>query len=48
MSQNEVEKDVLPTEEEMSEFLKVRREKLAELRDKGKDPFQLTTYQVTA
>ena len=48
MSQNEVENNVLPTEEEMSEFLKVRREKLAELREKGKDPFQLTTYQVTA
>ncbi|MBS7175743.1 MAG: lysine--tRNA ligase, partial [Clostridiales bacterium] len=32
----------------MSEFLKVRREKLAELRENGKDPFQITTYHVDA
>ena len=47
MSQ-EVENNVLPTAEEMSEFLKVRREKLAELRENGKDPFQITTYHVDA
>lgn len=38
-----------PAQEELSlsELLRVRRDKLAELRDKGQDPFVLTRYDVT-
>lgn len=35
-------------EEELNHLLKVRREKLAELQKAGKDPFQITKYDVTA
>ena len=34
-------------EQDLNHLLKVRREKLAELQSEGKDPFQITKYQVT-
>ena len=34
-------------EQDISQLLKVRREKLANLQDAGKDPFQITKYDVT-
>ncbi len=34
-------------EQDLGQLLKVRREKLAALQEKGKDPFQLTKYDVT-
>lgn len=34
-------------EEDLNHLLKVRREKLAELQEAGKDPFQITKYDVT-
>ena len=35
-------------EPDLNQLLKVRREKLAELQAAGKDPFQITKYDVTA
>ena len=35
-------------EQDINQLLKVRREKLAELQEAGKDPFQITKYDVTA
>ncbi len=35
-------------EQDINQLLKVRREKLAELQAAGKDPFQITKYDVTA
>lgn len=35
-------------EQDINQLLKVRREKLAELQQAGKDPFQITKYEVTA
>lgn len=35
------------TEQDLNEILKVRREKLKELQDAGKDPFVITKYDVT-
>lgn len=34
-------------EQDLNQLLKVRREKLAELQAAGKDPFQITKYDVT-
>lgn len=34
-------------EQDINQLLKVRREKLAALQEKGKDPFQITRYDVT-
>ncbi|MGI5958619.1 MAG: lysine--tRNA ligase [Massiliimalia sp.] len=44
MSQNHQEVD--QSQQDLSAFLQVRRDKLAELRENGKDPFQITTYPV--
>ena len=33
--------------QEVSELLQIRRDKLAELQQRGKDPFQITKYDVT-
>ncbi|MDF2877119.1 MAG: Lysyl-tRNA synthetase [Clostridia bacterium] len=38
----------VPVEENLNELLKVRYEKLRELQAKGKDPFQITKFEVTA
>ena len=35
-------------EQDVNQLLKVRREKLAELQENGKDPFQITKFDVTA
>ena len=35
-------------EAELNHVLKARREKLAQLQAEGKDPFQITKYDVTA
>ncbi len=35
-------------EPDLNQLLKVRREKLAELQEAGKDPFKITSYDVTA
>ncbi|MBS1483843.1 MAG: hypothetical protein HP059_11690, partial [Clostridium sp.] len=35
------------TEQDLNHVLKTRREKLAELQAAGKDPFQITKYDVT-
>ncbi|MGB4658316.1 MAG: lysine--tRNA ligase [Mobilitalea sp.] len=37
----------IQTEQDINELLKVRRTKLAELQENGKDPFQIMKYQVT-
>ena len=34
-------------EQDLGQLLKVRREKLAALQAEGKDPFQITKYDVT-
>ncbi|HEX3022613.1 MAG TPA: lysine--tRNA ligase [Lachnospiraceae bacterium] len=36
-----------PVEQDINEILKVRRAKLADLQEKGKDPFQIMKYDVT-
>ena len=36
------------TQENLSEILQIRRDKLSELRDAGKDPFTITKYDVTS
>ena len=35
-------------EQELSEILQIRRDKLAELREAGRDPFELTKFERTA
>ena len=35
-------------EQELSEILRVRREKLDELRSAGRDPFEITSYRRSA
>ena len=47
MSDN-VNVNVEQTEQEYNEVVRIRREKLAGLKDAGKDPFVLTKYDVTA
>ena len=34
-------------EKDLNQLLKVRREKLKDLQDNGKDPFQITKFYVT-
>ncbi len=41
------EKQSRPQEQDLGQLLKVRREKLAALQEKGKDPFQIVKYDVT-
>ena len=36
------------TQEKLSEILQVRRDKLAALKEAGKDPFEIVKYDVTA
>lgn len=40
--------EVVQSEEEISEILQIRRDKLSALQQAGRDPFQVTTYEVTA
>ncbi len=46
MSENNVQNQVVE-EQDLNEILKVRREKLANLQEQGKDPFEITKYSVT-
>lgn len=41
------DKNLVQTEQDLNELLKVRRQKLAELKENGKDPFQIMKYDVT-
>lgn len=34
-------------EQDLNQLLKVRREKLSQLQEEGRDPFQITKYDVT-
>ncbi len=46
-----MEQDIVnsnPTGEELSDILQIRRDKLAKLREEGKDPFKITKYRRTA
>ena len=45
--QKMAEKKTPETEAELTEVLRVRREKLAQLVEDGKDPFQITKFDVT-
>ena len=44
---NAAQESAAPTEKELGELRRVRREKLAALQADGKDPFQITKYEVT-
>ena len=46
--QNQQNQQSNKPEQDLNQLLKVRREKLAELQQNGKDPFQITKYDVTA
>ena len=35
-------------EQDINQLIKVRRDKLKELQENGKDPFQITKYDITA
>ncbi len=48
MSENNVNTNVEQNEQEYNEVVRVRREKLAALKEAGKDPFVLTKYDVDA
>ena len=41
------EQDIINEEENLSEILKIRREKLSNLQDEGKDPFINVKYERT-
>ena len=43
----EQQKQQKKQEQDINQLLKVRREKLADLQANGKDPFQITKYDVT-
>ena len=36
----------VPQEENLSQLLKIRRDKLKQLQEEGNDPFQITRYEV--
>ena len=46
-NQNQNQKGKGQQEQDINQLLKVRREKLANLQEAGKDPFQITKYDVT-
>ena len=46
-TQNKNEQNNVAQEQDIHQLLKVRREKLANLQEAGKDPFQITKYDVT-
>ena len=47
MSEQNTKAQQQPQEQDLNQLLKVRREKLAALQEAGKDPFQITKYDVT-
>ena len=46
MSKDNINENVQQTEEQLTDVLRIRREKLAELRAKNKDPYQITKFNV--
>ena len=44
--QNNQQNNQQPKEQDLNQLLKVRREKLANLQEAGKDPFVITKYDV--
>ena len=46
-SQPDVRQDAVQEEPSLSELLQIRRDKLADLREKGQDPFVITKFDVT-
>ena len=46
MSENIQEQEL--SAQQLSELLQIRRDKLEALREAGKDPFEITKYDVTA
>ena len=40
--------EILETQEELNELLKVRREKLDELKAAGKNPYEITKFEVSS
>ena len=47
MSENQINNTDVSYEEDLNALMKVRREKLLDLQNAGKDPFQITKYDVT-
>ena len=39
------QQDAAPQQENLSQLLQIRRDKLRQLQESGNDPFQLTRYQ---
>ena len=46
MAENEKKNSAAPQEENLSQLMKVRRDKLKGLQESGNDPFQITKYEV--
>ncbi len=47
MSEENNENEVMQTEEELNRLMQIRRDKLKELQENGKDPFEITKYDRT-
>ena len=47
MSENENNDEVIQTEEDINRLMQVRIDKLKELQEQGKDPFEITKYDRT-
>ena len=45
---NQPQNNKVEKEQDINQLLKIKREKLAALQEAGKDPFQITKYDVTA
>ena len=46
MAENEKKNSAAPQEENLSQLLQIRRDKLKQLQEEGNDPFQITRYEV--
>ena len=44
--QDKKQQDAAPQQENLSQLLQIRRDKLKELQESGNDPFQITRYVV--
>ena len=47
MNEENIENEVVQTEEELNRLMQIRRDKLKELQENGKDPFEITKYDRT-
>ena len=47
MAEEKMSREQAAPQQNISELLQVRRDKLADLQANGKDPFQITKYDVT-